>query len=145
MQEKSKIKLKLSFCLYVKNVDKRTNSEYNKDVKLRSIAPKTERRKQKMKTMTLKKLIALLTALLMSWGIIAAPAAPEKPDGGIVADSTIDFNDSNPGCAGSTVSVTSNYDGEYSVFWGTADGEKLSAKTASGAEKLVKISGQKEE
>lgn len=87
-----------------------------------------------MKTMTLKKLIALLTALLMSWGIIAAPAAPEKPDGGIVADSTIDFNDSNPGCAGSTVSVTSNHDGEYSVFWGTADGEKLSAKNASGAE-----------
>ena len=92
-----------------------------------------------MKTMTLKKLIALLTALLMSWGIIAAPAAPEKPDGGIVADSAVTFNDSDPGCAEGTVSVTSNYDGEYSVFWGTADGEKLSAKTASGIRTAITL------
>ena len=84
--------------------------------------------------MFFKKLVAMITALLISWGIITLPAAPEKPDGGIKSDCVITFNDSDPGCAGGTVSVTSNYDGEYSVFWGTQAGEKLTAENADGKE-----------
>lgn len=87
-----------------------------------------------MNSMFFKKLVAMITALLISWGIITLPAAPEKPDGGIKSDCVITFNDSDPGCAGGTVSVTSNYDGEYSVFWGTQAGEKLTAENADGKE-----------
>lgn len=60
-----------------------------------------------------KKFIAAIVALLMSAGIIATPA---KPDGGIKADASIAFSNGEAGSAAGTVTVTSNYDGNYSIF-----------------------------
>ena len=76
-----------------------------------------------------KKLVSLIVAFLISLGVISAPSVPE---GGIKADATILFSDSDPGCAGGKISVTSNFDGVYEVYWGNADGEKLSTLSPSG-------------
>ena len=76
-----------------------------------------------------KKLLSLFIAFLISLGVISAPSVPED---GIKADATVLFSDSDPGCAAGKISVTSNFDGEYEVYWGNASGEKLSAVSASG-------------
>lgn len=78
-----------------------------------------------------KKFIAAIVALLMSAGIIATPA---KPDGGIKADASIAFSNGEAGSAAGTLTVTSNYDGNYSIFWGDENGEKLGLKNENGEE-----------
>ena len=78
-----------------------------------------------------KKFIAAIIALLMSAGIIATPP---KPDDGIKADASIAYSNTEAGSAAGTVTVTSNYDGDYSIFWGDENGEKLSVKNESGAD-----------
>ncbi len=70
-----------------------------------------------------KKVYAFLTALLMSVGI--NPKLP-LPSGGIKADAVMSYTNAIPGSAAGMVSIESNYDGEYEVYWGNEKGEKLS-------------------
>jgi len=76
-----------------------------------------------------KKLMALITAFLISLGVISAPSVPED---GIKADASILFSDADPGCAAGKVSVTSNFDGKYEIYWGDAEGNKLSTVSTGG-------------
>ncbi|HBL41512.1 MAG TPA: hypothetical protein DDY98_08145 [Ruminococcaceae bacterium] len=70
----------------------------------------------------LKKVFAFLTALLMSVGIdISLPI----PSGGIQADAVMSYTNNTAGSAAGMISVESNYDGEYEVYWGNEKGEKL--------------------
>lgn len=71
----------------------------------------------------IKKLFALIVAFFVSIGVISGP---EKPSDGIKADAQILFSDSDPGCAAGKVSVSSNYDGTYNLFWADENGNKLS-------------------
>ena len=76
-----------------------------------------------------KKFLSVIVAFLISLGVISAPSIPED---GIKADATILFSDSDPGCAAGRVSVASNFDCDYELYWGDASGEKLSAVSSSG-------------
>ena len=75
----------------------------------------------------------MIVAFLISLGVISAPSIPE---GGIKADATILFSDTDPGCAAGKLTVTSNYDGDYRLFWGDAEGNRLSAVSASSGESV---------
>ena len=76
-----------------------------------------------------KKLTAALVALLISWGIVAAPQPPQE---GVKADASLVFANSEPGSAEGTLTVTANFDGKYEVYWGDEDGVRLSAQNKNG-------------
>lgn len=78
-----------------------------------------------------KKLTAAFIALLISWGVVAAPQPPQE---GVKADASLVFADSDPGCAEGTLTVTANFDGKYNVFWGDENGEKLASENQNGKE-----------
>lgn len=75
------------------------------------------------------KFIALILAFLMSIGIITPTPIPP---GGIEASVELNFANDEKASAAGTLTVTSNYDAEYSVYWGTLGGEKLTTYSESG-------------
>ncbi len=76
-----------------------------------------------------KKIAALFTAILMSLGIVINKPLPKE---GIKADAVMSFANEVAGSAAGMISITSNYDGEYELYWGDANGEKLVTSAQSG-------------
>ena len=76
-----------------------------------------------------KKFVALFTALLMSLGLMPGKSLPKD---GIKADAIMSFTNNTAGSAAGLVSITANYDGDYQVYWGDANGKKLTTFAASG-------------
>ena len=77
----------------------------------------------------MKKLFSMFVALLMSLGILAPPSVPDE---GIKADASVVFSDDRAGYATGTVTITANYDGNYELYWGDGDGNKLTAENKNG-------------
>lgn len=78
---------------------------------------------------TIRKLFALIISFLISAGLLPGAAIPE---GGIQASVSYAYADTDPGCAAGTVSVSSNYDADYEIYWGDENGDRLTAYNASG-------------
>lgn len=77
----------------------------------------------------IQKIISIIIALLMATGLFPTPKPPAE---GIKADAELSFANSEPGSAAGTVTVQSDFDATYSVYWGNADSEKLTATAPSG-------------
>ena len=77
----------------------------------------------------MQKLIALILSALISAGIIAP--APIPPDG-VKANSNFVFANEEAGSAEGTAMVTANFDATYELYWGDAQGNKLTTSSPSG-------------
>lgn len=78
---------------------------------------------------TIRKLFILILSFLISAGIIPAP---QPPADGI--DVTLDYKyaDSDAGCAAGTLTLESNFDSDYQMYWGDSANEKLTVTIQSG-------------
>ncbi|MBQ7540747.1 MAG: metallophosphoesterase [Clostridia bacterium] len=77
----------------------------------------------------IRRITAFLTSFLLLLGVrvdLGEPAEPHdvQPDSAVV---TLSFADDTPGSAAGTLTLTAEQDGKYTLFWGDADGEKLTA------------------
>ncbi|MGN1418025.1 MAG: metallophosphoesterase family protein [Acutalibacteraceae bacterium] len=77
----------------------------------------------------IQKIISTLLALMITAGILPAPLPPSE---GIDADAELVFANDDEGSAAGTVTVNANFDTTYSLFWGDANSEKLSASLPTG-------------
>jgi len=78
---------------------------------------------------TIRKLLAFILSFLISSGLLPGQAIPE---GGVKASVTYSYADADPGCAAGTLSVNANYDADYELYWGDANGERLTSYDVSG-------------
>ena len=74
--------------------------------------------------------IAILLSALSVFGFYPGGKTPD-PEITAAADTSIVFDNDVPGSAAGTVTVKTDADGMYTLYWGGADGEKLTA-TANG-------------
>ncbi len=73
------------------------------------------------------KLIALLLSFFTMLGLPVGSFGNGEVDN-VTADMTIVFDDENPGTCAGNVSVEANADGNYDIYWGDENGEKLTAE-----------------
>lgn len=76
-----------------------------------------------------QKIVSIIIALLMATGLFPSL---NPPSGGINADAEYVFENNEPGSAAGTLTVQSNFDATYSLFWGDADSKKLTAIAPGG-------------
>lgn len=77
----------------------------------------------------MQKLIALILSALISAGIIAP--VPIPPDG-IKANANFVFESEEAGSAEGTAIIKANFDATYELYWGDAQGNKLTTSSPSG-------------
>lgn len=80
-----------------------------------------------------QRILAMITAVLTFFGLrgvgpVITPPADAQPDSAAVE---MRFDDDLSGSAAGSLAVTAQADGEYSLYWGDADGEKLIAHAGS--------------
>ena len=77
-----------------------------------------------------ERVLAFFTAILMAFGVRIGtgqqPVPVVQPES---AQAQLHFANDTPGSAAGSVTVTAQADGTYALFWGDAQGEKLSAHT----------------
>ena len=80
------------------------------------------------------RILAIVLSVLSAFGIRFGTGG-EQPDPNVPcsAQASITFQNEDAGSAAGTLTVTAEPDGEYLLYWGNADGEKLTA-TAGGKE-----------
>ena len=76
-----------------------------------------------------QRILALITAILTFFGLrgvgpVVPPQGEVKPDSAVVE---MQFDNNTAGSAAGTVTLTAQTDGVYCLYWGDADGEKLTA------------------
>lgn len=77
----------------------------------------------------MQKLIALILSALISAGIIAPVPFPSD---GVKANANFIFTREEAGSAEGTAMVTANFDATYELYWGDAQGNKLTTSSPSG-------------
>ena len=78
--------------------------------------------------------LTLVLSVLSAFGIrIGGGTQPVDPDAPCTAEASIIFKNDDAGSAAGTVTVTADPDGQYALFWGGEDGEKLTVP-ANGRE-----------
>lgn len=70
------------------------------------------------------KFISVITSILILLGI---PAGSFGGDANAKGDMTVSFADSTPGSMAGSVKVDATVDGDYDIYWGDAEGNKLTA------------------
>ena len=76
------------------------------------------------------RIIAWITAILFSLGVRVGPVVPPenvRPDS---VQATVAFSNDTAGSAAGTVTLTAQADGTYDLYWGDAQGEKLTSHAA---------------
>ena len=73
-----------------------------------------------------QKVLAFFLSVLSALGITFNLPQPD-PDLPCTASAVVEFDNKTAGSAAGTVTVTAEPDGEYTLYWGDADGEKLTA------------------
>ena len=75
----------------------------------------------------LDRILAFLSAILLVFGIRLPAREIAPPTGPCTAQVTVSFDNDTAGSAAGSVALTADQDGRYTLYWGDADGEKLSA------------------
>lgn len=78
----------------------------------------------------IQRILSFFTAVLLLLGIRVTPSGPPENVAADSATATFSFADEVPGSAAGTVTLTAQADGEYTLYWGDAAGEKLAAHAA---------------
>lgn len=72
------------------------------------------------------KLISVITSILLLLGLPIGSFG--GGDGNVTGDMTVRFVNDVPGSMAGSVKVEASVDGEYNIFWGNGEGEKLTAE-----------------
>ena len=76
----------------------------------------------------INRITAFISAILLLFGVHLPSREPIPPEGPCSAQADVSFSDETAGSAAGSITLRADKDGLYTLYWGDADGERLTAQ-----------------